>query len=218
MANKSKTSKAWMHEHVNDNFVHLAKQQGWRSRAIFKLQEIDQKDNLINTNQKNFCVVDLGAAPGSWSQYVAKKLDSQLLANSAKIIAVDLLEISPISGVNFIHGDFTDDKILQQIVDLIPTEDKKVNLVISDMAPNISGIANIDQARSSHLCDLALDFCKNHLTQNGGKFLIKCFQGSYYNDFVNAMKQSFQQVLIRKPKASRSRSNEIYLLGKNLKA
>ena len=131
MANKSKTSKAWMHEHVNDNFVHLAKQQGWRSRAIFKLQEIDQKDNLINTNQKNFCVVDLGAAPGSWSQYVAKKLDSQLLANSAKIIAVDLLEISPISGVNFIHGDFTDDKILQQIVDLIPTEDKNVNLVIS---------------------------------------------------------------------------------------
>ncbi len=218
MANKSKTSKAWMHEHVNDNFVHLAKQQGWRSRAIFKLQEIDQKDNLINTNQKNFCVVDLGAAPGSWSQYVAKKLDSQLLANFAKIIAVDLLEISPISGVNFIHGDFTDDKILQQIVDLIPTEDKKVNLVISDMAPNISGIANIDQARSSHLCDLALDFCQNHLTQNGGKFLIKCFQGSYYNDFVNAMKQSFQQVLIRKPKASRSRSNEIYLLGKNLKA
>lgn len=214
MANKSKTSKAWMHEHVSDNFVHLAKQQGWRSRAIFKLQEIDLKDNLININQKNFAVVDLGAAPGSWSQYVAKKLTD----SSAKIIAVDLLEISPIPGVDFIHGDFTDEKVLQQIINLIPTEDKKVNLVISDMAPNISGIANIDQARSSHLCDLALDFCQNHLTQNGGKFLIKCFQGSYYNDFVNAMKQTFQQVLIRKPKASRSRSNEVYLLGKNLKA
>lgn len=206
-----------MHEHVSDNFVHLAKQQGWRSRAIFKLQEIDEKDKLLNANLANFCVVDLGAAPGSWSQYVAKKLDPQLLANTAKIIAVDLLKISPIAGVDFILGDFTDDKILQQIVNLIPTADKKVDLVISDMAPNISGIANIDQARSSHLCDLALDFCQNYLTKNNGKFLIKCFQGSYYDEFVKAMKQTFQQVLIRKPKASRSRSNEIYLLGKNLK-
>ncbi len=213
MANRSKTSKAWLHEHISDNFVHLAKQQGWRSRAIFKLQEIDEKDKLLNANSANFCVVDLGAAPGSWSQYVAKKL----VAENPKIIAVDLLEIEPISGVDFIQGDFTDKKILQNLVDLIPNADKKVNLVLSDMAPNISGITTIDQAKSSYLCDLALDFCQNYLTKNNGKFLIKCFQGSYYDEFVKAMRQSFQQVLIRKPKASRSRSNEIYLLGKNLK-
>jgi 23S rRNA (uridine2552-2'-O)-methyltransferase len=191
-----------MMEHVNDPYVQLAKQHGYRARAAFKLQEIDDKDRLI---RPGMVVVDLGAAPGSWSQIVAQRLSGR-----GSIFALDLLEIAPLAGVQFLQGDFTEDAVLDQFTALL--DGRAVDLVLSDMAPNISGISNSDQARSIYLCELALDFCVQQL-KPGGNFLVKVFQGEGFTEFRKAMGERFNSVLVRKPKASRDRSSEVYLLG-----
>lgn len=204
---RSKTSKAWMREHLNDVYVQQAKASGYRARAAFKLTEIDDKDKLMRSGMT---VVDLGAAPGSWSQVAAARVGSQ-----GQVFALDLLEIAPIPGVRFIQGDFQDDAILREIESALG--DREVDLVISDMAPNISGVGVADQARAIGLCELALDFAQSHL-KPGGNLLVKVFQGSGFDDFRRAMQDAFEAVVVRKPAASRDRSTEVYLLGKRLRA
>lgn len=202
---RSKTSKQWMHEHVTDPFVKRAKQEGFRSRAAYKLDEIDARDRLF---KPGMLVVDLGAAPGGWSQLAAQKLGGR-----GKVIALDVLEMVGLSGVVFIQGDFREENVLAQLTDAL--EGCQVDLVISDMAPNITGISLSDQARSMHLVELALEFAVGHL-KPGGDFLVKVFQGEGFDAFLKAMRQNFSQVLNRKPDASRGRSSEVYLLGKGL--
>lgn len=204
---RSKSSKIWLHEHVNDHYVNRAKAEGYRSRAAFKLVQIDQKDKLIVPGG---VVVDLGAAPGGWSQVAAQKLDGH-----GRVIALDLLEMTPPAGVHFIQGDFREEATLKALESLL--DGKQVSLVLSDMAPNISGIAVADQTRAMHLAELALDFAVSWLKADGA-FLVKVFQGYGYDDFVKSMRQSFMQVLVRKPEASRDRSSEVYLLGRGLKS
>lgn len=196
----SRTSKAWMREHVNDPYVKLAKQHGYRSRAAFKLDEINTRDHLI---RPGMLVVDLGATPGGWSQIAARL--------GAKVIALDLLEMDSIAGVTFIQGDFTGATALTELEHALAG--RLPDLVISDMAPNMSGVASVDQARSMHLCELALEFACNHLKPDGD-FLVKAFQGEGFQDYVKAMRDRFAQVVTRKPRASRDRSSEVYLLGK----
>ncbi len=202
---RSKTSKQWMHEHVTDPFVKRAKQEGFRSRAAYKLDEIDERDHLF---KPGMLIVDLGAAPGGWSQLAAQKL-----GGNGKVIALDILEMVGLSGVVFIQGDFREDKVLAQLTDAL--EGRRVDLVISDMAPNITGIGLSDQARSMHLVELALEFAVGHL-KPGGNFLVKVFQGEGFDAYLKAMRQNFRQVQNRKPDASRGRSSEVYLLGKGL--
>lgn len=200
---RSKTSKAWMQEHVNDPYVKKAKQEGWRSRAAYKLQEIDDRDHLL---RPGITVVDLGAAPGGWSQLAAQKL-----AGKGRVIALDVLEMVGLPGVTFIQGDFREDAVLEQLVAAL--DGKPVDLVISDMAPNMSGVGIADQARSMHLAELALDFAATWL-KPGGTFLVKVFQGTGFQEYLAEMRRHFRQVATRKPKASRDRSSEVYLLGK----
>jgi 23S rRNA (uridine2552-2'-O)-methyltransferase len=199
----SKTSKAWLQEHVSDHYVHLAKQRGYRARAAFKLLEIHEKDKLI---KPGMVVVDLGAAPGSWSQ-VAR----QILKESGAVFALDILPMAPLAGVQFVQGDFREAAVLQDFLNVLHPH--QVDLVICDIAPNMSGNAVIDQAKSMYLVELALDFTKAHL-RPGGHFLVKVFQGEGFQAFQMSMRQHFKTVLSRKPKASRDRSNELYLLGK----
>lgn len=199
----SKTSKAWLREHVSDHYVHLAKQHGYRARAAFKLLEIDAKDKLI---KPGMAVVDLGAAPGSWSQ-VAR----QILGDSGAVFALDILPMDPLPGVRFFQGDFREAQVLQDFLNLLHA--RQVDLVICDIAPNISGNAVIDQAKSMYLVELALEFVITHL-KPGGNFLVKVFQGSGFQAFQMMMRKHFKTVVSRKPKASRDRSNELYLLGK----
>ncbi len=197
------SSKAWMRRHVSDSFVKQAQAQGYRSRAAYKLLEIAKRDRLIFPGA---CVVDLGSAPGSWAQVIV-----QLAGANVKIVALDLLEMAPLAGVTFIQGDFREDSVLAQVEAALGG--RAVDLVVSDMAPNITGIAAADQARSLHLCELALDFSRKHL-KLGGNFLVKTFQGSGFAEFQFAMRESFKAVASRKPDASRGRSTEMYLLGK----
>lgn len=197
----SKTSKQWMREHINDPFVQLAQKEGYRSRAAYKLLEIDAKDHLL---KPGMVVVDLGATPGGWSQVAAAKV-----GRSGKVIGLDLLPLDPLSGVEFIQGDFRDDAVLKQLEDLL--QGKPVGLVISDMAPNICGIASADQARAMHLVELAMEFALEHLKPEGS-FLVKVFQGAGFEDFYKSMRSRFAKVVTRKPKASRDRSSEVYLL------
>ena len=199
---RSKTSKQWMHEHVTDSYVQRAQKEGYRSRAAYKLLEIDERDHLL---KRGMVVVDLGAVPGGWSQVAAARV-----APSGKVIALDLLPLQAIHGVEFIQGDFREDSALAQLEELLGG--KPVGLVISDMAPNISGIDITDQARAMHLAELALDFSVRHL-QPGGAFLVKVFQGVGFEDYVKLMRSHFGRVVTRKPDASRGRSNELYLLG-----
>jgi 23S rRNA (uridine2552-2'-O)-methyltransferase len=199
---KNKTSKQWMREHVNDPFVQLAKKEGYRSRAAYKLLEIDAKDRLLKPGT---VVVDLGATPGGWSQVAAAKV-----GRSGKVIALDLLPLDPLAGVDFIQGDFREDAVLRQLEDFL--QGKPVGLVISDMAPNICGVASADQARALHLAELAMDFALEHLKPEGS-FLVKVFQGAGFEDFHKLMRSRFAAVVTRKPKASRDRSSELYLLG-----
>lgn len=199
---RTKTSKAWMMEHVTDAYVQRAKQEGYRSRASYKLMEIIERDHLLRPGMR---VVDLGAAPGGWSQVVAKQL-----AGSGRVIALDLLEMTPMAGVTFIQGDFREDAVLAELVRAL--DGRPVDLVISDMAPNISGIALADQARAMHLAELALEFAVQHL-KPGGNFLVKVFQGEGFDEYILALRRHFRQVVTRKPKASRGRTNETYLLG-----
>lgn len=204
---KSKSSKAWLREHVSDPYVKRANAEGYRSRAAYKLQQIAAKDTLL---KPGMVVVDLGAAPGGWSQ-VAKKA----VGAAGVVVAVDVLEFAQVPGVTAILGDFHDQATLQALERVLAG--RPVDLVLSDMAPNLSGIASADQARSMALAELALAFASSHLKPHGN-FLVKTFQGAGYDELVATMRRSFVQLLTRKPDASRSRSNEVYLLGKGLRA
>ena len=195
-----------MQEHVNDHYVQQAKKDGWRSRAAFKLLEIDAKDKLLKRGE---VVVDLGATPGGWSQVAV-----QCVGESGLVLALDLLEMAPIRGVHFIQGDFREDAVLTQLEEALG--EREVGLVLSDMAPNMSGVAVMDQARVMHLAELGLDFSRAHLKPEGA-FLVKVFQGRDYEAFVRAMRETFRNVVVRKPDASRDRSAEVYLLGRGLR-
>ncbi len=199
---RTKTSKAWMQEHVNDSFVQQAKARGYRSRAAFKLAEIDDRDRLLRPGA---VVVDLGAAPGSWSQVAVQRIGAK-----GRVFALDLLPVEPIPGVEFLQGDFTDDEVSGQFEASL--QGAAVDLVMSDMAPNMSGVPTVDQARSIHLCELALDFAARHL-KPGGNFVVKVFQGEGFDELRRQMQEVFRSVQVRKPKASRDRSAEVYLLG-----
>ncbi len=204
---RSRTSNAWLREHVNDPYVQRARAEGYRSRASFKLMEIDERDRLI---RQGGVVVDLGATPGGWSQVAARRMQGK-----GQVIALDLLEMEALPGVDFIHGDFREPDVLLRLEAMLAGH--KVGLVLSDMAPNMSGILLSDQARVMHLAELGLEFSRNWL-QPDGAFLVKVFQGYGYEDFVREMKRIFKTVSSRKPDASRDRSSELYLLGRGLKA
>jgi 23S rRNA (uridine2552-2'-O)-methyltransferase len=196
------SSKAWMHEHINDEFVKRAQKEGYRARAAYKLIEIDDKDKLI---RPGMTIVDLGATPGSWSQVAVQRLKGQ-----GRIVALDLLEMEAIKGVEFIQGDFREDAVLKQLENSL--NGKQVDLVIADMAPNMSGITIVDQAGAAYLTELALEFSKDWLKPSGN-FLVKVFIGEGFDDILLNMRAMFDKVVTRKPKASRGRSSEVYLLG-----
>ncbi|WP_041656243.1 RlmE family RNA methyltransferase [Azoarcus sp. KH32C] len=204
---RTKTSKAWMQEHVNDAYVQRAKSEGYRSRAAYKLMEIDERDHLL---KPGMVVVDLGAAPGSWCQVATRRVGA-----AGKVFALDLLPVEPMAGVDFIQGDFQDDAVLEELEARLAGQ--PVDIVLSDMAPNMSGIDTADQARSIYLGELALDFSTRHL-KIGGSFLIKVFQGAGFMEFRNEVARHFSTLQVRKPKASRDRSPEVYLLGLRRKA
>ncbi|MER0169745.1 MAG: RlmE family RNA methyltransferase [Nitrosomonas sp.] len=199
---RAKTSKAWMKEHVNDFFVKQSKKEGYRSRAAYKLLEIAERDHLFKSGM---IVVDLGAAPGSWSQVASQKVGQK-----GKVIALDILEMAPLPGVAFIQDDFREERALLELRKHL--EERQPDLVISDMAPNMSGIVVSDQARSMYLAELALAFSMEQLNY-GGNFLVKVFQGRDFEQFHRDMRAGFKSVVVRKPEASRDRSNELYLLG-----
>jgi 23S rRNA (uridine2552-2'-O)-methyltransferase len=203
---RNKTSKAWMHEHVNDPYVKRAQAEGMRSRAAYKLEQLAARDHLL---RPGMVVVDLGAAPGGWSQVAGR-----IVGPEGRVIGVDLLDMAPLPGVRFVQGDFGEDAVLDEVERLL--DGRPVDLVLSDMAPNISGVASVDQARSIGLAELALDFAVNHLKPQGN-FLVKVFQGSGFEQLVAELRRCFVQVMIRKPEASRSRSSEVYLVAKGLK-
>ena len=199
---KANNSKNWIKGHVKDPFVIQAQKDGYRSRAAYKLIEIDKKYKIIKSG---ITAVDLGAAPGGWSQVLSKKIGLK-----GKVVGIDLLEVSPIKGIDFIQGDFMQEEILNEMVDKL--ENKHVDLVISDMAPNISGIKMVDQQKAIYLNELAFDFATKHLKQNG-HFLVKAFVGKDFEEFVKNLRSCFKKVYKIKPDSSRSRSAEIFLLG-----
>jgi 23S rRNA (uridine2552-2'-O)-methyltransferase len=199
--------KDWMKEHLADGYVKRAKAEGMRSRAAYKLEEIAARDRLL---APGMLVVDLGAAPGGWSQVAAQRVGAR-----GRVVALDLLEMVSLPGVTFIRGDFNDDGVLAELERLLGGQ--KVDLVLSDMAPNISGVPASDQARSIGLAELALDFALKHLKPKGN-FLVKTFQGAGFESFLKTMRSRFAAVVVRKPDASRSRSSEVYLVGKGLRA
>jgi 23S rRNA (uridine2552-2'-O)-methyltransferase len=198
----TRTSKAWMQEHLNDEFVKRAQKEGYRARAAYKLIEIDDKDKLI---KPGMTIVDLGSTPGSWSQVAVQRLKG-----NGKVIALDILDMTDIAGVTFIQGDFREEAVLKQLQAAI--NNKPVDLVIADMAPNISGVKDVDQAGAAYLTELALEFSKDWLKPNGN-FLVKVFIGAGFDEIVKTMRLHFDKVVTRKPKASRDRSSEVYLLG-----
>ena len=207
MSQKRRPSSArWLAEHEADHYVQEARRLGFRSRAVFKLRELHEKDKLL---RPGMAVVDLGAAPGGWSQ-----LARPLLGPKGRLIASDILDIAPIPGVDFLCGDFRDEAILRQIEALVGPQ--AVDLVLSDLAPNISGIDSADQVASIYLCELALEFAKAHL-KPGGVFVVKVFQGEGFEAYLKAVRAVFASVAIRKPKASRPRSSEVYLVAKNFR-
>lgn len=204
---RSKTSAAWLKEHVEDVWVQKAQKEGYRSRAAYKLIEIDEKDRLLRSG---LTVIDLGSAPGGWSQVLSERL-----AGQGKIIASDLLPMDAIPDVEFIQGDFTEDEVLQSI--LTAMQGKEADLVISDMAPNLSGMNAIDQPKAMYLVELALDLAEQVL-KPGGDLLAKVFQGEGYEDYLKLLRSRFNKVITRKPAASRARSREVYLLALGYKA
>lgn len=206
MAKRSKSSKRWLAEHFSDEYVLRAQREGLRSRAAYKLEEIDQRDHLLRPGTT---VLDLGAAPGGWSEYAGKRLHGK-----GRVLATDILAMEPLPGVEFVQGDFTQDEVLAEVRRRLG--DDPVDLVLSDMAPNMSGVDDVDQARAMHLAELALDLARQVL-RPGGDFLVKVFQGAGYEEFVKAARAEFETVAVRKPKASRSRSNEVYLLARKRK-
>lgn len=206
MVQRSKSSSNWLREHFNDPFVKQAQKDGYRSRASYKLLEIQEKDRLIRPGMS---VIDLGAAPGGWSQ-----VTSRLIGGQGRLIASDILEMDSIPDVTFIQGDFTQDEVLQQILQAVG--DSHVDLVISDMAPNMSGTPAVDMPRAMFLCELALDLATRVL-KPGGDFLIKIFQGEGFDMYLKDVRTKFDKVQMRKPSSSRDRSREQYLLGKGFK-
>lgn len=205
MANKG-SSRRWLKEHFSDPYVKQAHQMGLRSRSVFKLQEIAEREKLFKPGMH---VIDLGAAPGGWSEYIAS-----LIRPKGKLIAVDLLPIKPIKDVIFIQGDFSEDKTVTTLLDLLSGE--KVDWVVSDIAPNLSGNESIDIPRAMYLSELVVEFALRTLSTEGG-LLLKVFQGSGFDSLLNEIKGNFKKVLIKKPKASRGRSREIYILARSLK-
>jgi len=203
---KPKPGKKWMEEHLNDPYVKKAQVDGYRSRASYKLIEINEKDKLY---QSGNIVMDLGSAPGGWSQVIAPAVGSK-----GRVIASDILPMDGIVGVSFIQGDFTDERVYDAILNLLG--DDRVDTVVSDMAPNLSGVNTTDQYSSIYLVELALDMARNVL-KPGGCFCAKVFQGVGYEEYVKDVRQSFSKVIIRKPAASRARSREVYVVGKGFK-
>lgn len=203
MPRRTKSSARWLAEHAADPYVKRAHEEGWRSRAAFKLEEIQRSDHLL---RPGMTVVDLGAAPGGWSQYAARTL-----AGKGRVIALDILEMPAIPGVEFIHGDFTDEAVLARLAATLGGA--RVDLVMSDMAPNMMGIADVDHDRSMYLVDLAVDFATQAL-RPGGDLLMKVFQGRELQALVARLRRSFESVKLRKPKASRARSAEVYVLAR----
>ncbi|MFC6670708.1 23S rRNA (uridine(2552)-2'-O)-methyltransferase RlmE [Marinobacterium aestuariivivens] len=204
---RSKSSGRWLKEHFDDRYVKQSKSDGLRSRASYKLQELNEKDRLF---RPGMTVVDLGAAPGGWSQVA-----SELVGDRGRVVASDILEMDPLPGVEFVQGDFTDDAVLEQILEALG--DAPADLVISDMAPNMSGMSAIDQPAAMYLVELALDMARQVL-KPGGSFLVKVFQGEGFDAYLAEMRQSFNKVVTRKPEASRARSREVYLLGTGFRA
>ena len=199
---KTKSSKGWLKEHFDDEYVKRAQEEGVRSRAVYKLQELDEKDKLIKLGMS---VIDLGAAPGGWSEYVAKKVGKK-----GVIMATDILPMDYLDGVTFIQGDFREESVLDEILGQL--ENNTADLVLSDMAPNISGVDSIDQPASMYLVELALDLAVQTLRKEG-EFLVKVFQGAGFDEFVKQVRTRFKVVKVRKPKASRARSREVYVVG-----
>ena len=206
MAKKKSSSKAWMKEHRDDPYVQQAQREGYRSRACYKLLELQQKDRLISPGMT---VLDLGSAPGGWSQVAA-----ELVGHKGRVIASDILPMDALAGVEFIEGDFTDDEVFEQILAL--AGDDPVDCVISDMAPNMSGVAAVDQPKAMYLVELAVDMARRLLTP-GGSFVAKIFQGEGFDELIRAVRGDFGRVLTRKPKASRPRSREVYLVASDYK-
>ena len=203
---KKGSSRRWMHEHLSDEFVKKAKKEGYRSRAVYKLLEIIEKNKII---QNGDIVLDLGAAPGGWSQVAVK-----FVGSSGKVIASDILPIDEINGVNFLQGDFTEQSVYDDLLKM--TDGSKVNVVLSDMAPNMSGQLSVDQPKSMYLADLAIDMATKTLEIHGS-FVVKVFQGDGFDDYLQNARKTFKKVSVIKPKASRPRSKEVYLLATQLK-
>ena len=203
---KKGSSRRWMHEHLNDEYVKKAQKEGYRCRAVYKLLEIIEKKHIIN---KGDTVLDLGAAPGGWSQVAVK-----ITGKSGQVFANDILPIEEINGVNFIQGDFTEQSVYDELMNLI--KGSSIDIVLSDMAPNMSGQISVDQPKSMYLADLAIDFALKILSRNG-HFIVKVFQGDGFDEYVKKSRSSFRKVSIIKPKASRPRSKEVYLLASQLK-
>ena len=204
---RSKSSQRWLREHFSDPYVKKAQAEGLRSRAAYKLEELIERDRLL---KPGMVVVDLGAAPGGWSQYVR-----QALGDSGRVLALDILEMPPLAGVEFLHGDFREDAVLSSLLGMLGGE--QVDLVLSDMAPNKSGMDSVDQPRAMHLAELAMDFADGHL-RTGGTFLIKLFQGIGFDEYVKELRRRYAKVAIRKPAASRKRSPEVYALAQGKRA
>jgi 23S rRNA (uridine2552-2'-O)-methyltransferase len=209
---KNKLNKNWLHDHINDPYVKLAQKEGYRARAAYKLKEIDETENLIKPGQ---VIVDLGCTPGSWSQYVRNKLAGKVGGGiHGTIIGLDMLPMEPIADVHFILGDFREEESVRQLEEVLAG--RKVDLVLSDMAPNLSGIAVADAARIEHIIDLAIEFSQAHMKPTGS-LLVKCFNGTGYSQLIENFRREFKTVTQKKPKASRDKSSEIFLLGKTLK-
>ena len=208
---KLRSNRAWIERHINDPFVKRSRQEGYRARSVYKLIELNDKEKLI---RPGMCVVDLGAAPGSWTQVVREKLAGKDGEVRGTIIAMDILPMDPIDGVTFLQGDFREQEVADKLTEIIG--DKQVDLVLSDMAPNLSGIAAADAARCLLLNELALEFCLEHL-KDDGVFVTKVFQGSGFSQYVETLKKHLKTVLTRKPQASRDTSAEVYMVAKHIK-
>jgi len=209
---KNKVNKNWLHGHINDPYVKLAQKEGFRARAAFKLQEIDEEEKLIRPGQ---VIVDLGCTPGSWAQYARRKLAGKEGGGiHGTIIGLDMLPMEPVADVHFILGDFREQSVLDELE--VAVGGRKLDLVLSDMAPNLTGIGATDAARVEDIIDLALDFACAHLKPSGC-LLVKCFNGSGYSQIVEKFRQTFKTVSSKKPKASRDKSSEIFLLGRGLR-
>lgn len=203
---RSKSSAGWLKEHFDDHYVLKAKQEGWRSRAVYKLQEIDDKDHLFKSGM---CVVDLGAAPGGWSQWTTHKV-----GQDGEVFALDILPVEPFAGVTFIQGDFREDEVYEQLLNSL--DGRSVDVVMSDMAPNMSGNKGVDIPRAMYLVELCVELADQVLKKDGD-LLMKVFQGEGYNQLMEDLKSKYKKVITRKPKASRPRSKEIYLLARGKK-